>query len=153
MIIRDCLASDAEAIESLFRKFVVYLRSIGDDHDYRFSAQQYLSDGFGPDPAFRGLVAEDASGLAGYVLFSRMYDGDYFRNFYIADLYVQQASRGKGVGRMLMDTVRNVALAEGIRRLTWSVHKNNARAIHFYEALGARYASDSHVMYLDVKKL
>ena len=141
MIIRPCLASDAEGIESLFREFVAYLRSIGDENDYRFGAQQYLTDGFGSDPAFRGLVAEDASKLMGYVLFSRSYDGDYVRNFYIADLYVQHESRGKGVGRMLMDAVRNVASSEGVARLSWAVHKNNAGALRFYEALGAKYSS------------
>src|SRR5262249_13152002 len=129
MIVRACLASDASAIESLFKEFVTYLRSVGDNTDYRFSAQQYLTDGFGSDPAFRGLVAEDASGLLGYLLFSRSYDGDYVQSFYIADLYVRKDSRGTGVGRMLMNAVRNVALSEGIPRLSWSVHKNNTRAL------------------------
>ena len=150
MIIRTCLASDAAAIETLFREFVAYLRSIGDESDYRFGAQQYLTDGFGADPAFRGLVAEDASGLIGYVLFSRTYDGDYVRNFYIVDLYVQQASRGHGVGRMLMNAVQKVARAEGIARLSWAVHRNNTGALRFYEALGAQYSADTHVMYLDL---
>jgi ribosomal protein S18 acetylase RimI-like enzyme len=150
MNIRACLTSDAAGIESLFREFVAYLRSIGDKNDYRFSAQQYLTDGFGTDPAFRGLVAEDTSGLIGYVLFSRHYDGDYVRNFYIADLYVRGDSRGKGVGRMLMKALRDVAIAEGVSRLSWSVHKNNAGALRFYEALGAEYARESHLMYLDL---
>lgn len=150
MIIRPSLASDASGIEFLFREFVAYLQSIGDNNDYRFSAQQYLTDGFGSDPAFRGLVAEDASGLIGYVLFSRCYEGDYVRGFYIADLYVRKDSRGNGVGRMLMDALRNVALAEGILRLSWAVHKNNAGALRFYETLGAQYVLDSHVMYLDL---
>ncbi len=150
MIIRECLSSDAAGIESLFREFVTYLRGIGDNYDYRFGSEQYLADGFGSDPVFRGLVAEDASGLIGYVLFSRSYEGDYLRGFYIVDLYVRKDSRGKGVGRMLMNAVRDVALAEGVSRLSWAVHKNNAGAIHFYETLGAQYSLDTHVMYLDV---
>jgi GNAT superfamily N-acetyltransferase len=151
MVIRACLESDAPAIESLFLEFVAYLRSIGDNHEYRFSAQKYLADGFGTDPAFRGLVAEDASGLIGYLLFSRTYEGDYVRGFYMVDLYVRTDSRGKGVGRMLMMALRDIALAEGISRLSWAVHKTNARALHFYEALGAEYSLDTHVMYLDLK--
>jgi ribosomal protein S18 acetylase RimI-like enzyme len=88
--------------------------------------------------------------LHGYILFSRTYDGDYVRNFYIVDLYVQKDSRGEGVGRMLMDAVRNLALAEGVPRLSWAVHKNNANAIRFYESLGAQYSGDTHTMYLDI---
>jgi L-amino acid N-acyltransferase YncA len=150
MIVRPCTESDASGIESLFQEFVVYLRTIGDKSDYRFSAQQYLADGFGSNPAFRGLVAEDESDLIGYLLFSRTYDGEYLRNFYIVDLYVRHASRGKGAGRMLMDEVSRLASSEGVARLSWAVHKNNAGAIRFYEALGARYALDTHLMYLDL---
>jgi GNAT superfamily N-acetyltransferase len=153
MNIRPCLASDAAGIESLFHEFVAYLRSVGDEHNYRFSAQQYLADGFGNDPAFRGFVAEDVSGLTGYVLFCRYYDGEYVRNLYIVDLYVQQVSRGSGVGRMLMNAVRDVAIAEGVTRLSWAVHKNNAGALRFYEAIGAQYWADTHVMYQDIKSL
>jgi len=152
MNIRPCVASDAAAIESLFKEFVAYLRTVGDHNDYHFSARQYLSDGFGEDPAFRGLVAEDPSGLAGYLLFSRNYDGDYKRSFYIADLYVREEYRGKGVGRMLMNGLRSIALAEGITRLSWAVHKNNMSAIRFYEGLGAQYSSDIHVMHWDIAR-
>ena len=150
MTIRPSVVSDAAAIESLFREFVTYLRSVGDENDYRFSAQQYVKDGFGPDPAFRGLVAEDESGLIGYLLYCRTYDGEYVRNLYIIDLYVRQTARGRGVGRMLMNELRNLATAQGILRLSWSVHKQNAGALRFYEAIGAQYATDSHVMYLDL---
>jgi GNAT superfamily N-acetyltransferase len=150
MIIRACLASDAAGIESLFREFVAYLRSIGDENDYPFSAQQYLDDAFGSDPVLRGFVAEEASGLTGYVLFARSYDGDYVRGLFIVDLYVRQDSRGKGIGRLLMDAVRNAALAEGISRLSWAVHKTNGGAMRFYEALGAQYSHDTHFMYLDL---
>jgi|SRR5688572_9941322 len=151
MIIRASLASDAEAIDTLFQEFVAYLRSIGDKNDYHFGAQQYLNDGFGVDPIFRGFVAEDSGqGLLGYILFSRTYDGDYVRNFYVVDLYVRKDSREKGVGRMLMEAVRNLALAEGVARLSWAVHKNNANAIRFYESLGAQYSADTYTMYLEI---
>ncbi len=55
MRIRNALMSDAEAIERLFDEFVAYLRTVGDEHDYAFGARQYAEDGFGSDPAFRGL--------------------------------------------------------------------------------------------------
>ena len=150
MTIRAATPSDAGSIELLFHEFVTYLRSIGDDTVYRFGATRYLADGFGADPAFRGLVAEDDTGLNGYVLFCKTYEGDYVRACYIVDLYVRQDSRGRGLGRLLMNAVRELARHEGLSRLSWSVHKNNASAIRFYESLGARCVSDTNVMFLDL---
>jgi len=151
MNVRPCTPGDAAAIERLFQEFVEYLRGIGDRASYVFSAAQYLADGFGPAPAFRGLVAEDDAGaIAGYVLFSPVYDGDYVRGFYIADVYVRQASRGEGTGRMLMKALQELAKKEGRARLTWSVHHKNARAIHFYESICATRVTENDVMFLDV---
>jgi GNAT superfamily N-acetyltransferase len=150
MHIRAALPADADAIDRLFREFVAYLRTVGDHNEYRFGAQQYLEDGFGRDPAFRGLVAEDQARVIGYLLFSKGYDGDYVRYLYVVDLFVQDRSRNMGAGKMLMDSVREIARSEGIGRLSWSVHKNNSGAIRFYERLGAKYSDDTHQMYIDL---
>ena len=150
MIIRPSLASDAAAIEGMFREFAADLRSIGDDTPYDFGAARYLADGFGSAPAFRGLIAEDASGPIGYLLFCPTYEGDYVRAFYLVDVYVRGRARSRGVGRQLMAAVRDIAAAEGMARLSWSVHASNARARRFYERLGASYVSDVHQMYLAV---
>jgi ribosomal protein S18 acetylase RimI-like enzyme len=151
MNIRRCAHSDAPAIERLFHEFVSYLRSIGDDTSYRFGAEQYLADGFGPAPAFRGLVAEDDTGtVVGYVLFSPIYDGEYVPGLYVIDLYVQKDFRGRGIGQSLMRAVEDVARAEGRKRLTWAVHRDNTRAIHFYKRIGGIVATDTSTMYLDV---
>jgi len=150
MHIRTAQQSDAEAIEALFREFVAYLRTVGDDSNYRFGAEQYLRDGFGPDPAFRGLVAEENASLAGYLLFSKGYNGDYVRYFYIVDIYVKSGMRGRGVGKLLMDAVCDIARREGINFVSWSVHKNNLDAIAFYERLGAKRVEDCHRMYLEL---
>jgi GNAT superfamily N-acetyltransferase len=151
MNIRPCVASDAAAIERLFQEFVRYLRDIGDHATYVFGAKQYLADGFGPAPAFRGFVAEDDSGrVVGYTLFSPLYDGEYTRAFFIADLYVEQAARGAGVGRLLMNALQETAKREGRRRLMWAVHRKNTRAIHFYESLGAIADNENAFMYVDL---
>lgn len=150
MRIRPAQKSDATAIEALFTEFVTDLRAIGDETEYRFGAQKYLQDGFGTDPAFRGLVAEDESAIVGYLLFAKCYDGEYVRYFSIVDVYVQRAFRGKGIGRMLMNATREIAHKEGITRLSWFVHKNNVEAIRFYETLGAQISGDVHNMYWDI---
>lgn len=150
MIIRPCLASDAAAIETMFGEFVAELRAIGDTTPYRFSAAQYLRDGFGDDPAFRGLIAEDEASAAGYLLFSKTYEDDYVRGLHMVDLFVRPAARGTGVARMLMAAVADIARAEGAVRLTWSVYKGNDRARRFYERLGATTERDADVMSIEL---
>jgi len=151
MRIRECVAADAAAIDTMFREFVAHLRSIGDRSHYRFGAEQYLVDGFGADPVFRGFIVEaDSGGPCGYVLFSRRYDGDYTRSLYIVDLYVRPGFRGHGVGRQLMGAVEDVARRAGITRLAWDVHPENADAIRFYKSTGAFTGTDALPMYLDL---
>ncbi len=88
--------------------------------------------------------------MIGYLLFCKAYDGDYVRFFYVIDLYVQAQSRGRGIGTALMDAIRDLACREGVRRLSWFVHKNNTGAIRFYERLGAKSSRDHQLMHLDL---
>jgi L-amino acid N-acyltransferase YncA len=151
MVIRPSRREDADAIEGLFHEFVSYLSSIGDTVHYRFSAAQYLADGFGESPAFRGLVAEDETGtVVGYVLFSPTYDGEYLRGLFVIDLYVREASRGRGIGRALMERVHQLAKQEGLSRVSWNVHGKNAAALEFYRSMGGEVAEDVVVMYVDL---
>ena len=149
MIIRPCTAADAEAIDALYQEFVNDLRSIGDQTDYRFGAAQYLTDGFGIDPMFRGFVADEDGALLGYTLFSRTYDGSYERGLYIVDLFVTGRSRRRGIGERLVEAVRQAARAEGAVRLSWHVHRLNADAIRFYKRLGATHDPDALMLHLD----
>jgi GNAT superfamily N-acetyltransferase len=45
--------------------------------------------------------------------------------------------RGKGIGRQLMDVVRNDAIAERIQELQWQTPEWNVDAQRFYVRLGA----------------
>lgn len=149
MTIRETLASDADTVEAMFHEFVAELRPVGDTTPYNFSARQYLRDGFGTEPAFRGLIAESDAGPAGYLLFSKTYEDDYTRGFHMVDLFVRPEARGIGVARMLMAAVADIGRAEGAVRLTWSVYKGNERARRFYEKLGATIERDADVMSLE----
>lgn len=57
---------------------------------------------------------------------------------HLEDLYIDPAHRGRGIGRRAMAHVAAFAHALGCARLEWSVLVDNARAIRFYEQLGAQ---------------
>jgi ribosomal protein S18 acetylase RimI-like enzyme len=103
----------------------------------RFTAEAFRRDGFGPDPAFSCLIAEARGEAIGYALHCRDYDTDHLcRSVYLADLYVETAARGQGVGRAMMAAVARDSRTAGARLMMWSVLKSNQAARRFYAAFG-----------------
>ena len=103
-----------------------------------FSAEAFRRDGFGEDPAFHALVAEqDGEGL-GYALFYFGYDTDRAtRGVYLADLYVMERYRRLGAGRALMAEVAHNCRAGGGHWMFWSVLRRNRTARRFYRTIAA----------------
>ncbi len=145
--IRAAMADDAEAIGELARQFAVYLRLLGDTTNFQFDAGIYLRDGFGPNPAFSGLVAEIDGQVIGYLIYYSGYDVDRaIKLLHIADLYVHEKARKNGAGRALMREAANICRQKGGTELQWAVFTPNKLAAEFYERLGAEYINDLKYM-------
>ena len=149
--IRQAVREDAKSVEGLEREFSNDLRSLGISGESSFNAESYIRDGFGPNPAFAGLVADTGTELLGYLLYHLGYEvEDAARILYVIDLYVHRDSRRLGVGRALMEEAVNVCRQLGGSQVCWSVYESNALALRFYEGLGASYIKDERFMNLDV---
>lgn len=136
-VIRNATAADADAIGTLAREFQEYLRALGDRTHFEFTAETYRRDGFGPNPAFSGLIAERDSQVIGYVLYHFCYDTDRaMRLMHVIDLYVDTSQRRRGVGEALMRRAAEICREAGGRELIWSVFSPNMLAFQFYEHLG-----------------
>ena len=86
------------------------------------------------------LVAELDGRIEGIALFYET-PGSTFRArpfLYLEDLVVSDAARSRGVGDALMRALAKEAVARNAWRLHWAVLDWNARAISFYERLGAK---------------
>jgi len=154
LMIRPALASDGQSIGNLARQFASYLSELGDLTDFKLTAHAYLRDGFGPKPAFAGLVAEDQGKVIGYLLYHFGYDSDRAaRNMHVVDLYVDRAARNQGVGRALMARAASIAREAGTEELIWSVYQSNTIAAAFYEKLGAQRIADVFFMKLSADKI
>jgi len=149
LTVREALATDAPAVDRLAKQFASYLRNLGDQTDFKLTAEAYLRDGFGLRPAFKGLVAEDDGLVIGYLLYHFGYDSDgAFSNLHVVDLYVDSMARKKGVGRTLMMAAAGIARQAGAREIIWSVYHANNLAAAFYERLGARRITEVFFMTL-----
>ena len=149
LIIRPALAGDASAVGALARQFAGYLRALGDPSDFNLTAETYLRDGFGPQPAFSGIVAEDNGIVVGYLLYHFGYDSDAAaKTLEIADLYVEAGTRRQGIGRALVAKAAGIARKAGAVEMVWSVYHANQIAANFYKKLGAQPVSDVFFMKL-----
>jgi ribosomal protein S18 acetylase RimI-like enzyme len=150
--IRDASRNDAQEIGTMAKEFADYLRTLGDKTKFKFSAETYMRDGFGVNPAFRGLIAEIDGKAAGYSLYHWGYDTDRaIRLIHIVDLFVREEYRGREVGHALVKNIQDVCRSDGGEMLVWEVHTANQLARKFYWKLGARYIKHLLMMRLPVK--
>ncbi len=57
---------------------------------------------------------------------------------YLQDLFTQDASRGQGVGRALIEALYERARAAGAARVYWQTHETNRTAMHLYDKVAER---------------
>jgi GNAT superfamily N-acetyltransferase len=100
------------------------------------------------------LVASDGRRLVGYALYFYTYSSFVAKpSLYLEDLFVLKEYRKLGIGFSLFRKCVEIALAEGCGRMEWAVLTWNAKALRFYEKLGARRMSDWYVYRLDEQAL
>ena len=149
--VRPIRREDAESIVGMQTEFGAYLISLGDHWDPKFTEARYREDGFGPDPAFNGFIAEEAERPLGYLLYTPTYDSDTAqRGIFVIDLWVRPWTRRLGVGRKLMTATADLARQRGGDFLLWSVYRPNTLARQFYDKLGGKETADLDWMTLKV---
>ena len=152
--IRTITAADAEAVARMWSDFARYLRELGDTDEQNFGVEAFLRDGFGPDPAFSGIIAERDGGAVGYLLYHFGYDTDQaMRVLHIVDLWVDPAARRGGIGRALMREAAARCRAKGGQALVWAVFAPNRLAADFYTRLGAAFYTTLKFMHISAADL
>jgi ribosomal protein S18 acetylase RimI-like enzyme len=92
---------------------------------------------FGMPPVAYALLARDGPELAGMAAYSFLWPAaGLSASLYLKELYVAEAYRRAGVGRLLMDGVRAIAGRRRLSRIEWTTDTSNRDAQEFYEALG-----------------
>ena len=106
---------------------------------------------FGPQPALYGWVVEDREGLAGFMTATIDYatwPAEFF--LHMDCLYLDETFRGRGLGRKLIDKLREFAKERQITLIQWQTPVQNDLGIRFYERIGAR-SKDKKRYFLEVE--
>ncbi len=138
--LRPAVRADASAIAHMIRRLA---EATGELHKVRSTAADFDRHGFGNSPAFLGLLALGADRPVGLSLWFYSFSswrGDL--GAYLQDLYVDEALRGRGIGRRLLGETARRARADGATHLRLSVATDNDAAREFYDRLGFTYRDD-----------
>lgn len=147
--IREATHADVPKVCDLIRGLAEFERLPGPDAGASARLASHFAEG-----RFELLVAEEAGQLAGYALFFPTYSTFLARpSLYLEDLFVREASRGRGIGEALLRRVAARAVARGCGRFEWTVLDWNVRAQRFYEAMGAHLLPDWRVCRIDGEAL
>jgi GNAT superfamily N-acetyltransferase len=134
--VREATVDDVE----LLHKFSVDLSTYEDEPNAVTATPQTLArDGFGKDPQFAALVAEQAGRPVGFALYTFNYSvWTGTRGIFIEDIWVVPEQRRGGVARALMVALAKECQAKGYKRVDLNVLDwNPARG--FYEKIGFKW--------------
>ena len=137
--IRQATPADIPLMHSLVRALAEYER---EPHAVKITEEQLLRDGFGPNPYYECLIAEEDGQPAGFALYFPIYSTWQGPSLHLEDLFVLPGFRGHGLGKALLQAVAAAAIKRGCARLQWDVLDWNQPAIDFYHSIGAVMLGD-----------
>lgn len=142
--IRQATIEDAEALHILVRQHAEFENEPFADTGP--AAQPDIADFVGylfdASNPIRCFVVEDAGRVLGYTTFVLQQSTWRARPYLFMDcLFLIESSRGRGLGRAVMDRVRAEALQLGCDQIRWHTPSDNVRAIRFYDRLGTTSTS------------
>ena len=132
--IRRARPDDAAPVAAM-----IHAHAAEDEHpgSCRITAEDIRAHGFGEDPVIEALIAERGDEAVGFLLFFTNFSSwEGKPGLFVEDLFVEEPSRGQGIGRRLMAAIAKLAVERGYVRIDWSVLED-ARARDFYQGLGA----------------
>ena len=146
IVIRLATESDLEDIGRLWLNLVQYHNAIDDRMPVAAeggcaSYQRRVRAQFS-SPEVRTLVADLNGQLVGFVL-GALVDlrAEMFvreKSGHVADIFVEEAYRGCGVGRKLINELVDWFRLNGVQQIEWSVATRNTSGHAFWEAIGGR---------------
>ena len=141
--IRFANADDAETIHAAILGIA---ETVDELHKVKSTPDDIRRFGFGPQPAFEVLIAEEDDVFAGLCLFFPSFSTWHGRpGVYVQDIFTAEKFRGHGVGEKLLQRLAAVTRKRGGRYIRLSVDTGNLRAQAFYQRLGLRRSDSEQI--------
>lgn len=132
--IRQATADDCNRLLELIQELAEYERA---PEAVTVTLAEFVDAGFGKNPVWKAFVAIEGDTILGFALFYTRYSTWTGRRLYLEDFVVTEASRGKGVGKLLFDRVIQESNKGGYHGMVWQVLDWNEPALNFYRKYNA----------------
>lgn len=134
--IRAAMIADVPLLRKLIQELADYEQQ---SQEVFITEDELRRDGFGPDPKFCAIIAEQDGQPAGFAFFFICYSTWTGSGLFLEDLFVRKRFRGHGIGKALLVQLAEIARKEGLHTIKLDVLDWNESAIKFYKSLGADY--------------
>lgn len=136
--IREARKEDCTRLLELINELALYEKA---PEEVTVTLAEFEEAGFGQKPVWKAFVAEAGQTIHGFGLYYVRYSTWKGCRLYLEDLLVTEEMRGKGIGKLLFDTLIDEAVSKGYNGMTWQVLDWNEPAINFYKKYNAHIES------------
>lgn len=133
--IRDARFEDAEAIRAIYNDAVINTTAVF-DYTARESQAQIDWLKMKADQKLPVLVAEQAGRVLGYCSYGPFRPWPAYLYTVENAIYVAPDARGKGIGKLLLPPLLEIAKAHGLRTMIAGITADNAASLRLHERLG-----------------
>jgi GNAT superfamily N-acetyltransferase len=133
--IRKAIKNDCPALMELVHELAVYERA---PQEVTVTMAEFENAGFGPQPVWQAFVAELDSIIIGFAIYYTRYSTWKGPRLYLEDFIINEAYRGRGIGKLLFEIVMQEAKEKGYNGMSWQVLDWNEPAINFYNKYNAQ---------------
>ncbi|MFJ2358704.1 GNAT family N-acetyltransferase [Pseudomonas fluorescens] len=142
-------AADLEAVAKLFDAYRGFYQQPSNLAQSRAFIAERMA---GNESAIFLAQDENAEALGFVQLYPTFSSIDAHRTWLLSDLFTAPAARGRGVGRLLMNTARDFALQTGAKGLVLETATDNFTAQGLYESLGYVRDTGYYTYVLDLRQ-
>lgn len=141
-VLRKAGRDDVPAMMEMVRELALFEKA---SEEVTQNEESMTQDGFGSNPAFEAIVAEDDAGkILGMAVYYMAYSTWKGRILFLDDLFVKEMNRGQGIGKALMQFFLQQAALLKVEEVRWQVLQWNKSAIAFYKQFEPRFDPEWH---------
>jgi len=132
VLIRAAKPADAIQMLNLIKELADYEKAAD---QVTVSLDHFIESGFGENPVWWAIVAEDISNMqiVGMALYYIRYSTWKGQRMFLEDIVITETWRNKGLGKLMMNKLFEIAEARKLSGILWQVLNWNEDAIRFYK--------------------